>query len=106
MDKVVILARVSTQTQDYQRQVTELQEYCDRVGWEVRRVFANKVSGTKALTERSEIVDMVEYIFSNGVCNFLQYAVNKIGNCYRLVPLHIDKKYGLLCAKCCQNETK
>lgn len=35
MDKVVILARVSTQAQDYQRQVTELQEYCDRAGWEV-----------------------------------------------------------------------
>jgi DNA invertase Pin-like site-specific DNA recombinase len=33
MDKVVILARVSTQAQDYQRQVTELQEYCDRAGW-------------------------------------------------------------------------
>ena len=29
--------------------------------------------------------------FSNWVCNFLRYAVNKIGNCYRLVPLHIDK---------------
>ena len=35
MDKVVILARVSTQAQDYQRQVTELKEYCDRAGWEV-----------------------------------------------------------------------
>ena len=51
MDKVVILARVSTQAQDYQRQVTELQEYCDRAGWEVTKVFANKVSGAKAVTE-------------------------------------------------------
>ena len=62
MDKVVILARVSTQAQDYQRQVTELQEYCDRAGWEVTKVFANKVSGAKAVTERTEIVEMVEYI--------------------------------------------
>ena len=30
MNMVVILARVSTQAQDYQRQVTELQEYCDK----------------------------------------------------------------------------
>ena len=44
MDKVVILARVSTQAQDYQRQVTELQEYCDMAGWGMTRVFANKVS--------------------------------------------------------------
>ena len=42
MDKVVILARVSTQAQDYQRQVTELQEYCDRAGWEVTRVFKSQ----------------------------------------------------------------
>lgn len=32
MDKVVILVRVSTLAQNYQRQVTELKEYCDRVG--------------------------------------------------------------------------
>ena len=32
MDKVVILARVSTQAQDYQRQVTELQDYCKNDG--------------------------------------------------------------------------
>lgn len=79
MDKVVILARVSTQTQDYQRQVTELQEYCDRVGWEVRRVFANKVSGTKALTERSEIVDMVEYIKSNDVKRVVCLEISRLG---------------------------
>ena len=53
------MARVSTQAQDYQRQVTELQEYCDRAGWEVTKVFANKVSGAKAVTERTEIVEML-----------------------------------------------
>ena len=79
MDKVVILARVSTQAQDYQRQVTELQEYCDRVGWEVSRVFANKVSGTKALTERSEIVDMVEYIKNNDVKRVVCLEISRLG---------------------------
>ena len=79
MDKVVILARVSTQAQDYQRQVTELQEYCDRVGWEVSRVFANKVSGTKALTVRSEIVDMVEYIKNNDVKRVVCLEISRLG---------------------------
>ena len=32
MDKVVILARVSTDKQEYQRQVNELTDYCTRVG--------------------------------------------------------------------------
>ncbi len=45
MDKVAILARVSTQGQDYERQVVELTGYCQRMNWEVVKVFANKVSG-------------------------------------------------------------
>lgn len=79
MDKVVILARVSTQAQDYQRQVTELQEYCDRVGWEVTRVFANKVSGAKAVAERTEIVEMVEYIKSNDVKRVVCLEISRLG---------------------------
>ena len=79
MDKVVILARVSTQAQDYQRQVTELQEYCDRAGWEVARVFANKVSGAKAVTERTEIVEMVEYIKSNDVKRVVCLEISRLG---------------------------
>ena len=79
MDKVVILARVSTQAQDYQRQVTELQDYCDRAGWEVTRVFANKVSGAKAVTERAEIVDMVEYIKSNDIQRVVCLEISRLG---------------------------
>ena len=79
MDKVVILARVSTQAQDYQRQVTELQEYCDRAGWEVTRVFANKVSGAKAVTERAEIVEMVEYIKNNDVKRVVCLEISRLG---------------------------
>ena len=79
MDKVVILARVSTQAQDYQRQVRELQEYCDRAGWEVTRVFANKVSGAKAVTERAEIVEMVEYIKSNDVKRVVCLEISRLG---------------------------
>lgn len=79
MDKVVILARVSTQAQDYQRQVTELREYCDRVGWEVTRVFANKVSGAKAVTERAEIVEMVEYIKTNDVKRVVCLEISRLG---------------------------
>ena len=79
MDKVVILARVSTQAQDYQRQVTELQDYCDRAGWEVTRVFANKVSGAKAVTERAEIMEMVKYIKSNDIQRVVCLEISRLG---------------------------
>ena len=56
MEKVVILARVSTDRQEYQRQVNELTDYCGRVGWSVEAVFSNKVSGAKRIEERAEIM--------------------------------------------------
>ena len=79
MDKVVILARVSTQAQDYQRQVTELQDYCKNVGWKVTRVFANKVSGAKMATERAEIMEMVEYIKTNDVKRVVCLEISRLG---------------------------
>ena len=79
MDKVVILARVSTQAQDYQRQVTELQDYCKNVGWEVTRVFANKISGAKMATERTEIMEMVEYIKTNDVKRVVCLEISRLG---------------------------
>lgn len=78
-DKVVILARVSTNKQDYDRQVVELTEYCNRVGWEVTEVFANMVSGAKAVEERAEIVDMIEYIKANAIQRVVVLEISRLG---------------------------
>ena len=78
-DKVVILARVSTNKQDYDRQVIELTEYCNRVGWEVAEVFTNKVSGAKAVEERAEIVDMIEYIKANAIQRVVVLEISRLG---------------------------
>lgn len=44
MDKVVILARVSTDKQEYRRQVNELTAFCQTMNWEIVGTFTNKVS--------------------------------------------------------------
>ena len=62
MEQVAILARVSTQGQDYERQVVELTDYCQRMNWEVVKVFANKVSGATKNADREEISGLVEYV--------------------------------------------
>lgn len=78
-DKVVILARVSTNKQDYDRQIIELTDYCNRVGWEVANVFANKVSGAKAGEERAEIVDMIEYVRTNAIRRVVVLEISRLG---------------------------
>ena len=78
-DKFVILARVSTNKQDYDRQIIELTDYCNRVGWEVANVFANKVSGAKAVEERAEIVDMIEYVRTNAIRRVVVLEISRLG---------------------------
>lgn len=79
MEKVVILARVSTDKQEYNRQIVELQEYCGHVGWQVEKVFANKVSGAAKLEDRAEIMGLVEYVKSNDVKRVVCLEISRLG---------------------------
>ena len=79
MDKVVILARVSTDKQEYQRQVNELTDYCTRVGWSVEAVFSNKVSGAKRMEERPEILDLIDFVKSNDIDKVVCLEISRLG---------------------------
>lgn len=79
MDKVVILARVSTDKQEYQRQINELTDYCNKVGWIVEEVFANKISGAKKLEERSEIQNLVEYVKQHQIKRVVCLEISRVG---------------------------
>ena len=79
MDKVVILGRVSTDKQDYQRQVNELQDYCNKVGWEVVNIFVNKVSGAKSIEERTELQQMIQFIKDNEISRVVCLEVSRLG---------------------------
>lgn len=79
MDKVVILARVSTDSQQYERQITELTEHCDNAGWEVSAVFANKVSGALRIEERKEIQQLVAYVREHRIKRVVCLEISRIG---------------------------
>ncbi len=49
----VIYARVSTNGQDYDRQLNDLREYASRMGYVVIKEFAEKISGAKKVAERA-----------------------------------------------------
>ena len=77
--RVVILARVSTDKQFYERQVVEMEQYCKSVGWDVTKVFANKVSGTKKNDERPEIVEMLQYIEEHKIDKVCVLEISRLG---------------------------
>ena len=77
--RVVILARVSTDKQLYERQVVEMEQYCKSVGWVVAKIFANKVSGTKKNEERPEIMEMLQYIEQNNIDKVCVLEISRLG---------------------------
>lgn len=79
MDKVVIFARVSTDKQEYQRQLIELREYCSKMDWDVVREFVNKVSGARKNEERSEIIELIDYVKSNDIKRVVCLEISRLG---------------------------
>ena len=79
MEKVCLLLRVSTSTQDYEYQHSALSELCNRKGWEIIKIFANKISGAKRNEDRKEIVELIEYVNNNHVDRVVATEISRIG---------------------------
>ena len=79
MEKVVLLARVSTDKQEYRRQINELKGFCGKMDWEIVEIFANKVSGAETIENRTEIVEMVEFVRENEVKRVVCLEISRLG---------------------------
>jgi len=79
MNKVVILARVSTKNQEFERQINELSEYAANHKLEIVKIFSNKISGAKKMEDRPEIQDMIEYVKANKVDKILVLEISRLG---------------------------
>lgn len=81
MKKVVIFARVSSTNgaQDYERQINDLQALASANNWTVEAVFAEKVSGAKKNIERTELMNMIDYINSHDINKVLVTELSRLG---------------------------
>ena len=81
MKKVVIFARVSSSngSQDYERQINDLQALAATNNWTVEATFAEKVSGAKKNTDRIELTNMINYINSHDINKVLVTELSKLG---------------------------
>lgn len=76
--KVCIYARVSTQSQDYERQLSELREYASRMNYEVVKEFSEKISGAKSVAERLALTELLDYAANNRIDKVLVYECSRI----------------------------
>ena len=79
MDKVVLLVRVSTDKQEYQRQINELTDYCNKVDWEIVKVFSNKISGVTKIEDREEIQSLIQYVKENKIDRVVCLEISRVG---------------------------
>ena len=76
--KAIIYARVSTAGQDYDRQLVELKQYADRMGYDVVKTFSEKISGAKKVEERQAMTELLNYIEVNNVDKVLIYECSRL----------------------------
>ena len=79
MKKIVIFARVSTNVQDYDRQVNDLTAVAERNSWSVCATFCEKVSGAKKNAERKELSRMVEYVQAHNINKVAVTELSRLG---------------------------
>ena len=78
MTKVVIYARVSTKTQEFDRQVAELREYAQKMEYEVVAEFTEKVSGAKRVEEREALTELLAFTENHKVDKVLIYECSRL----------------------------
>ena len=67
MKRVVIYARVSTNSQDYDRQISDLREYAQRMDYNVIKEFSEKISGAKKVAEREQLSELLQFVEAHNI---------------------------------------
>jgi DNA invertase Pin-like site-specific DNA recombinase len=76
---VVIYTRVSTDKQEYERQIKDLNNYISKQGYNLLNTFSEKVSGAKKNIERPELMNMINYCLSNNVDKVIISELSRLG---------------------------
>ncbi len=75
----VAYLRCSSESQDHYRQRTNLEAIAKEKGWTIKRVFAEKISGTIKTDDRKEFRSMVAYTKENGIKMILVSSIDRVG---------------------------
>ncbi len=78
MKRVVIYARVSTDSQDYDRQISDLREHAKKQGYVVVKEFSEKISGAKKVAERQQLSELLQFVEAHNIDKVLIYECSRL----------------------------
>ena len=76
--RVVIYARVSTSTQDYDHQLKSLRDFAKKNSYIVIKEFKEKISGAKKMYDRMALCELMEFIKENRVDKILIFECSRL----------------------------
>lgn len=77
--EAIIYSRVSSETQDNERQIINLKNVAQEKGWHIRRIFQEKISGTIKSGSRIEFKSLMDYIDKIPVQVVLVSEISRLG---------------------------
>ena len=75
---VVIYARVSTSTQDYNHQLKTLREFAKKNSYIVLKEFKEKISGAKKVEDRQALCELMDFVKENKVDKILVFECSRL----------------------------
>jgi len=77
--RVCLFIRVSTQQQDYHRQILELTQYCRDKGFIITKTIATKISGVKKYEERPDVQELFQAAKAKQFDKVIVSEISRIG---------------------------
>ena len=76
--RVVIYARVSTSTQDYNHQLKSLRDFAKKNSYIVVKEFKEKISGAKKMYDRIALCELMDFLKENRVDKVLIFECSRL----------------------------
>jgi len=92
---VCVFVRVSTQKQEFERQIQELTEYSLKNGYSIRKIIATKISGNIDSSEREDLQVLIEAATKGEFKKVIVTEINRLGRKAKDIRKTIDKLHAL-----------
>jgi DNA invertase Pin-like site-specific DNA recombinase len=79
MNRACLFIRVSTDKQDYQRQIFELNEFCRLKNFDITETIATRITGTKTFQEREDLQQLFKSGASKRFDKVVVSEISRIG---------------------------
>jgi DNA invertase Pin-like site-specific DNA recombinase len=77
--EAIIYSRVSSESQDNERQIINLKQVAQQKDWHVRRTFQEKISGTIKSGSKSEFKSLMDYIDKTPIQVIMVSEISRLG---------------------------